>query len=551
MRKLSAMALAAAVTSLVLWAADWPGQSGNPQRDGWAKSEKAFTKENAKGIELLYKYQADNQAKGLDALTSPMINGNLITYLGFKEMLVFGGSGDNVYSVDADLNRVIWKRHFDTKVEKSAAPSALCPGGLTAMVAMPGSSTAAGRGPGGGRGAPGRGLPGRGAAGRGAAPAVIPGPTGRGGLFATGFGRSGVFLAVSSDGNLHALNTSTGADKVPPIRFLPANAKASAINVNDGVLYAATEDGCGGHPNALYALDLSNPEGDKDGTLASLETHGSGPAGLGGTAIGTDGTAYAQMPDGAGDLAGKYNDTVLALSKDLKVKDYFTPPGNPSAANPKMASGGITPVVFEWNGRDVIVSGGRDGRAYLLDSKSLGGADHHTPLAQSDVVASNGFHGTFSSWEDADSNTRWIYAPVWEPVGNAAHGSIVAFKIEDRGGKPVLARAWVSRDMIAPGPPVTANGLVFALAGGESGREAKENGKPYSLAEREKMATHATLYVLDGATGAELYNSGNMASTFSHDAGLAIANRRIYFTTHDNTVYALGFIAEQPQLTGK
>jgi hypothetical protein len=65
------------------------------------------------------------------------------------------------------------------------------------------------------------------------------------------------------------------------------------------------------------------------------------------------------------------------------------------------------------------------------------------------------------------------------------------------------------------------------------------------------MASKAVLYVLDGATGAELYNSGNMTSTFSHNSGLAVANRRIYFTTHDNTVFALGFLTEQPQLTGK
>jgi hypothetical protein len=42
-----------------------------------------------------------------------------------------------------------------------------------------------------------------------------------------------------------------------------------------------------------------------------------------------------------------------------------------------------------------------------------------------------------------------------------------------------------------------------------------------------------------------------MAAAFSHNSGLAVANRRIYFTTHDNTVFALGFIADQPQLTGK
>ena len=41
-----------------------------------------------------------------------------------------------------------------------------------------------------------------------------------------------------------------------------------------------------------------------------------------------------------------------------------------------------------------------------------------------------------------------------------------------------------------------------------------------------------------------------MTTTFSN-AGLAVANRRIYFSTNDNFVYSLGFLAEQPQLTGK
>jgi outer membrane protein assembly factor BamB len=569
MRKFIPIALSASVATLFLWAADWPSPSGNPQRDGWAKAEKAFTKDNAKSIELLYKYRAENQAKGLSALTTPIINGMLITYLGFKEMLVFGGSQDNAYSVDADLNRVIWKTHFDyTAAKPAAAPTAVCPGGLTASMAMPGSSTATGRGP---APAPGRAMtppvtppltppaipP---AAGRGpvAPPAAPPGPA-RGGLFATGFGRSGVFLAVGSDGRMHPLNTSTGTDKVPAVPFLPPNSKVSGLNVNDSVVYAATVDGCGGNPNAIYALDMSGPEPK----LSTFETGGAGAAGSGGTAIAADGTVYAQIPSGKGEAAGAYNNTVLAFSKDLKVKDYFTPPGTaPAASGP-----GITPVVFAWKGHDVIAAAGHAGRVYLLSSESLGGADHHTPLAQSEPIASpdakfagNGFSGSFSSWED-ETNTRWIYASLWGPPaatakfgktnGDASHGSMVAFRVDEQDGKPVLHPVWVSRDLAAPAAPVTANGLVFALSSGESNREAKENGKPYSVAEREKLATHATLYVLDGATGAELYSSGAMASTFSHDSGLAVANRRIYFSTHDNTVYALGFMADQPQLTGR
>jgi outer membrane protein assembly factor BamB len=88
--------------------------------------------------------------------------------------------------------------------------------------------------------------------------------------------------------------------------------------------------------------------------------------------------------------------------------------------------------------------------------------------------------------------------------------------------------------MMAPAPVVTANGLVFALATGDG-----------------KKGSHAVLYALDGATGKELYSSQNIVRSFSQNAGLAVANHRIYFTAHDNAVYCFGFFADQLQLTGK
>jgi outer membrane protein assembly factor BamB len=551
MRKFILIVLSAALATVIIRAADWPTQSGNPQRDGWAKSEKDFTRQNVKSLELLYKVTPDNEARGLSALTTPIIAGQLITYLGFKEMLVFGGSQDNAYSVDADLNRRIWKAHFEYKADKpAAAPTAVCPGGLVASLAMPGSSTTVAV-----RGAApivGRGIPGRGVVSVVVPPVAPVTPAARGpvSIFATGFGRSSVFIALSSDGYMHALNTSTGADKIAPVRLLPPNAKPVGVNISDAVVYVATEDNCGGNPNALYALDMSSP-GD-DHKLTVFETHGAGPAGSGGTAITAvapivptlpgappapppqEITVYTQIPDGSGDVAGTYSDTVLALTKDLKVKDYFTPSDAPPPLRKGVGEPGITPVLFEWKGHDVVVAGSRNGRVYLLDGKSLGGADHHMPLAQTEpIAAGSGFNGTFSSWEDPATNTRWIYAPVW-----GAHGGIVALRLEERDGKPVLSKAWVSREMQAPAPAVVAGGLVFALATGEATREARK-------------ATHATLYALDAATGAELYSSGNLAVTFAHNGGLAVANRRVYFTTHDNTVFALGFLADQPQLTGK
>jgi hypothetical protein len=539
MRKLLLIAVTAAAACLVVWGADWPSQGGNPQRDGWAKYEKGITKENVGGLQLLYTYQADNQSKGLNALTAPLVNGLLITYRGFKEMLVFGGSSDTVYSVDADLNRLIWKVQLPVKaqVPKEDRPGS-CTGGLTAALAMPGSSTASGRG-GGFRRVPVPATP------AGAAPRPMPFPRPgippKPGLLATGFGRPGAFLAVGSDGGLHVLNTATGEDRVPAIPFVPAGTNVSSLNISDDTVYAATSDNCGGAPNGVYAADLSS----ETPKIASFATNGSGTSGTLGTAIGKDGTVYAQISSGHGDVAGDYNDTVIALSsKTLGMKDYFTPEGTVTPMPRQTSAGeGATPMVFDWKNKELILAAGGDGSLYLLDASSLGGPDHHKALSKTRPIG-KGFRGGFASWEDTATRTRWVYASLEGsaltsakyPVenGKAPHGSIVAFTVEEQDGQPTLMPKWISRDIAAPGPAVIANGMVFALASGD-----------------RKKNSHAILYALDGASGKELYSSQSLVKSFSHNAGLAIANRRIYFTTHDNAVYCFGFFADEPQLTGK
>jgi outer membrane protein assembly factor BamB len=515
MRKLLLIAVTAAAACLAVWGSDWPSQGGNPQRDGWAKYEKGFTKQNVGGLQLLYTYQAENQTKGLNALTAPLVNGLLITYRGFKEMLVFGGSSNTVYSVDADLNRLIWKVQLSSKAPaaKEDKRAGSCSGGLTAALAMPGSSTASGRG-GGFRRVTGPVTP-------AVRPALPPNP----GLLATGFGRPGAFLAVGSDGDLHVLNTATGEDRVPAIPFVPAGANVSSLNISDDTVYAATSDNCGGAPNAVYAADLSSATPK----VASFATNGAGTTGALGTAIGKDGTVYVQISSGHGDLAGEYNNTVVALtSKTLAAKDYFTPASKQDSARATPA--GATPMVFDWKEKELLLAADGDGSLYLLDAASLGGADHHQPLSKTSA-AGKGFRGGFASWEDTATRTRWVYASLG---GSGAHGSIAAFTVDEKDGHPALVPAWTSREIAAPGPAVIANGIVFALATGDS-----------------KKNSHAVLYALDGATGKELYSSQALVRSFSHNGGLAIANRRIYFTTHDNAVYCFGFFADQLQLTGK
>jgi outer membrane protein assembly factor BamB len=113
---------------------------------------------------------------------------------------------------------------------------------------------------------------------------------------------------------------------------------------------------------------------------------------------------------------------------------------------------------------------------------------------------------------------RWIYAPL--------QNAIVAFKLEQRDGRPLLSQAWVSSDIVAPAAPAVANGLVFGLSTGDASRRA-------------------TLYIFDAATGKPLFTSGDaVTGTANPQTGLAVANGRVYFSTIDNTVYSFGIPTE-------
>jgi outer membrane protein assembly factor BamB len=221
----------------------------------------------------------------------------------------------------------------------------------------------------------------------------------------------------------------------------------------------------------------------------------------------------------------------------------------------------VTPVVFPYKGRDLIVGSGKEGRLFLLDSQSLGGVDHRTPLFRTDLISNEdidfagaGTWGSLASWEDAQS-ARWVLAPVWGPKhpkatfqltnGDANVGSIAAFKVEDRDGKPVLTNVWTSRNLMTPAAPAVANGVVFALATGEWVRQANDReGGLFQADERVKRSSNAILYALDAATGKELWSSGNQVTSFTHNGALAIANGRVYFTTYDNMLYCFGFPME-------
>ena len=124
---------------------------------------------------------------------------------------------------------------------------------------------------------------------------------------------------------------------------------------------------------------------------------------------------FVQTADGVWNpQEGLWGQTLLRLApKTLKVLDYFTP-SNLEVLNANdldYGSGGT--LGFTFRNRDLVVSAGKDGTVYLLDAKSLGGADHRTPLfsikAGNDELsyASMGVWGAPATFVNG-RNERWV-----------------------------------------------------------------------------------------------------------------------------------------------
>jgi len=511
---------------------NWPTYGGDAQRSGWEGADARITPATVKDLQLLWKTKLEVQPRGMRPLMPPVILGRLISYRGFRELAFVGANTDIVYALDADIGTMFWQKHleYSTRDPQVTTSSWRCPGGLTAMPTMP--------------------VPARGAAGRGA-PAPPAGQ--RGSAF---IGGPASVYAISSDGRLHRLNTSTGDDMTQPVSVLPANARTTSLNMVDNVIYTMTTHGCNEAPNAVWAIDL-NVDPPK---VRSFELQAGSNWGVGGPVIGSDGTVYIQTGDGR----AQHSNAVLALTpRELQLKQYF------SSAGRGAQSGGVSdvsniaaPVVLALNNRDLIVSVCSDDRLCLLDSASLGGSNQSTPMHQtpsltplmrdSQNFAERGIWGGLATWQDSDG-TRWVLAPVTGPQhpdlkapttnGSTPSGFIVAFKLREQGGKSTLEPAWVSRDLSSPLPPVFANGVVFALSAGEFTRKLSDSGD--SVDERPKGSTRAILYALDAQTGKELYSSRNLISGPASLTGMTVANGRVYFGGVDGTFYALGMYMER------
>jgi len=508
----SRFVIAIALSGMICIGADWLTDGGSPQRNSWQKDEHILNKDNVKNLKIVWKIQFDNKPIEMHSLFPPVIVDKVNTQNGPKQIAIVAGVSDNIYAVDVATAKVIWQKHFDyPPPARSGRPGdPLCPAGLTAT--------------------------------------PIIGPANPNG--------SRTVYALAGDGQLHSLNVADGEDVALPYKFGYPHGKSYALNLWDGVLFTTTAQGCAGNPNQMWSVKINDPTHK----VMTYNPKSGGLWGRQGAAIDEDGVAWAPTGDGRYDPATQTYGNGLVGAKvegnELKLQDYYIP-RNWAWLQSRDLDMQVTPSIFKYKGKELMIAASKECRIYLLDTKAAGGDDHQTPLDRTPLIcneevnfASAGIWGSLATWEDS-KGTRWILSPFWGPshpdfkvpvsYGPVTHGAIVAFKLEEKNGKYKLIPAWMSRDMDQAEPPVIANGVIYAYGSGENTEQAyPDRGLDDNSPERIHDSTHAVLFALDAETGKELYSSGDQIKSFVHFGGLSVANGRVYLGTFDSILYCFG-----------
>lgn len=485
---------------------NWRLTGADAGQSGSKKGEAILTPENiAANFKLLWKLKLGDPSQEGPSFSEPLLAGRQINGQGFKD-IAYWSSADTLYAVDYELGSLVWKKQFN--VQSKPAPG--CGASSMSILMEPPiviNFRARRRPPG---------TP------RPPDPPVAKASERRLGVSPGGgyFGFKGVYV-LTADGMLHEQVMTTGADFAPPVKFLPsADGNAFGLNFFDKTIYTSTGRECGGVPNGIWAIDLSSA----DYPVKSYATQNVRPLALTGPVVTPDGTAIVVTGAGtSGSNADVHAGSVVSVAKDMTVKDWYTPEGGMGSYE------NVSPATFTYKEKQFVVAPSKDGTLALLDVASLGGADHHTPLFETPVAKPGDKHtwDGFAVWADRDG-TVWIFASVSSGItlkGSTQHGGIVAFKLDDANGKLALNPVWVSQDMVNPAPPRVANGIVIALAGGDT-------------------STHAKLYALNGATGAELYSSKDLIPTYTRWSGVSISDAHAFFTDHENVLYSFGIAVE-------
>ena len=509
---------------------DWLSYNYDQQRTGWNRGEQVLSKTTVGKLKPLWNTQLTtaSQALLLSTLTAPVVAGGVSTSAGPRDLVFSISIEDTLTALDAASGQIVWQKKFPNPLKPLRPASISC------------SNTEQ------------------------ATPTIDK--------------AKGIIYFNTSDGKLRGARLGDGAQAITPTNMVQPFSRNWSLNLVDDVVYTTAARGCGGSPaqpvefGTVAAMDVSDPTHPSLSRFYTGKGRPAGPWGAGGVAWGPQGVyvATADGPNNPG--SGTYGDMVLAIRPHAwGLNDSFTPTHWKyiNARDLDFGSGGV--MLFAFGKRNIAATASKESVVFLLDADNLGGVDHMTGLYQSPRLGNDtqdfqaqGVWGTLATQVSANGD-RWLYTPMWGAPGKAApkfpitngdvaNGSIMAFKVVEESGKPVLQPGWVSHDLNLASPPVVANGVVYALQTAESAVQVpkdifnpdgsrKPGWTPEKGADNRIMVPHATmtLFAFDAETGKQLWSSGKaMDGNTVHFTQPVVALGKLFAVDHAGHVWAFG-----------
>jgi hypothetical protein len=379
---------------------------------------------------------------------------------------------------------------------------------------------------------------------------------------------SGILYVVSMSTNpggtsfyqrLHAIDITSGSEKLGSPVLIVADypgtgsggtsvafdahqerqrAGLALVNGQVYIAWASFEDtgpwygwimGYGYNGGALRQLSRLNVAPNKRG--AGIWMSGGAPA------ADSTGKIYVSTGNGGADAnansgpTNDYGDSVLKLSSDLTVFDWFLPSVYATLASNDLdlGAGGATIVVSPPAGplQQLLFTGGKDGKLYVLNGDHLGGFDPGDASAvQHFAVGTGGQHPIFAT--PAFWNNTLFIAPV---------------------NQPLLAYAFdTAVDKLNPTTPTSQSPTLFGFPGATpsvSASGSNSNGIVWAINNNSYCTTEAprcgpaVLHAYDATNLAnELWNSAKNSADAAGNAvkftAPTVANGKVYVGTRGN-----------------
>jgi FKBP-type peptidyl-prolyl cis-trans isomerase/outer membrane protein assembly factor BamB len=325
------------------------------------------------------------------------------------------------------------------------------------------------------------------------------------------------------------------------------NNQRSALAYADGVVYIAWASFCDTRPYHGWMMSYDaatlRPVGVFNTTPNNRESgiwmSGAGPA------FDSAGNLYVTTGNGSYDGATEFGEALIKLQKrTLHPLDFFAP-SNFNTLNEFDLDFG-TQGVTVLPGTNLLVTGGKEGKVYLVDSSAMGGSaagDLQLPQVMQAIDGSvrprqsHHLHNSIPAWRGPDGVN--IYA--W-----GENDFLRAYRF-DPAGKKFKHPAFASADVLPPmGMP--AGMMAISADGSKHGTGIVWATAP-RVGDANQMTVPGNLYAFDAETLKLLWSSngpGDDILSFAKGSPPIVANGKVYVASISNIVSVFGLRDHEP-----